>query len=95
MSNLYISVWTDAAAVALGDVEQSETVAIGVSSTQSNVITQNNTLPRKRVRLFAEASCFVAWGTNPTASATGVPLGAENPEYFDIPVGHKIAVIQR
>jgi len=97
MATLYISVWTNAAAVALGDPLQETSVNIDVTSTQSAAIVGSGR-KRRRVRLFADADCFAAWGEDPTAltdGTDGLPLGASNPEYFDIEAGHKIAVISR
>ncbi len=97
MATLFIAVWRDAAEVALGDPLQEIAVAIGAASAQSAAITGKDR-QRNRIRLFADADCFVTWGTDPTALTDGTagrPLGAGNPEYFDIEAGQKVAVIQR
>lgn len=97
MATLYIAVWTSATEVALGDPIQEMAVSIGAGSVQSAEITADNR-KRRRVRLMADSACFVTWGLNPTATndgTSGRPLGAENPEYFDIESGHLIAVIER
>lgn len=97
MATLYITVWEDAAEVALGQPTQEMVVSIGATSTQSAVITGTSNRHR-RMRLMADADCFVTWGEDPTALADGTggrPMGAENPEYFAINVGQKVAVIQR
>ena len=97
MATLFITVYEGAASVALGDPIQEEAVVIGAGSLQSNVIT--GIAPRrKRVRLYADVDCFATWGDNPTATTDGTsgrPLGADNPEYFDIESGYRIAVIER
>ena len=97
MATLYITVWEDAAEVALGQPTQEMTVPIGASSAQSAVIVgvKNRHL---RMRLMADGDCFVTWGDDPTAltdGTSGRPMGAENPEYFSINAGQKVAVIQR
>lgn len=94
---LYITVWRDAAEVAMGDPLQETSIAIGGASVQSEAITGVNR-QRNRVRLFADSNCFVTWGADPTAlndGTDGRPMGSENPEYFDIESNHRIAVIQR
>ena len=95
MATIYMHVWTSATATAEGDVEQSDSETIGVSSSPLSVITKNNTRGIKSMRLFADADCFIAIGENPTADSTGIPLGANNPEYFSIKVGQRVAVITR
>ncbi len=98
MATLYYAGWEDAKEVALGDPVYENVVNIAGSSTQSVALTGGNTSLRKRVRLFADADCFVTWGANPTATSDGTsgrPLGAENPEYFDIADGYLLAVIER
>lgn len=67
-------------------------VSIAASSAQSAAVGDGT----KKVRLFADATCFVAFGANPTASATaGIPLAAESTEYFFVNPSDKIAVISR
>lgn len=95
MSTLFITVWDVAAEVAQGDPIQEMTITISGTSAQSTAITADSRR-RKRVRLFTDTDCFVTWGSDPTAaSGSSRPMGAENPEYFDIEAGHKIAVITR
>lgn len=96
MATLYIAVFDGAAEVALGD-PQEMTVTIAAGSTQSAVAAGPVNRGR-RMRLFADADCYVTWGDNPTATndgTSGRPLGAENPEYFAITTGQKVAVIER
>lgn len=97
MATLFITVWEDAEEVALGGPIQETAIAIGATSSQSDVIT-GTLRKRRRVRLFADVDCFATWGENPVAlndGTDGRPMGADNPEYFDIEAGHKIAVIER
>ena len=95
MADLYINVWETANAVALGDVKQTQSVTIGASSAQSSAV-WGTSPKRMRVRLYAESDCFVMWGSDPTASSSdGVPLGADQKEYFDIQAGYLVAVIER
>lgn len=69
-----------------------QTVAIAVGSNQSNAFTKNT----KLVRIHADAICSIAFGTNPTATATNRRLAANQTEYFDLKnsPGFKVAVIQ-
>mgnify|MGYP000639799283 CR=1 FL=1 len=97
MATLFICVFEGAASVATGDPIQEEGVNIGATSTQSNAISGSGK-KRRRVRLYADADCFVTWDSDPTATTDGTsgrPMGADNPEYWDIESGYKIAVIQR
>lgn len=45
------------------------------------------------VRVQADAACFIAYGSNPTATASGIPLAADMPEYFAVSSGNKIAFV--
>ena len=97
MATLFFRVWGSAAEVALGDPIQEDVITIAAASAQSAVISGSGN-KRKRVRLFADANCFVTWGADPTAKndgTDGMPMGSENPEYVDIQSEHKIAVIER
>jgi len=51
-------------------------VAIGTTSTQSNITDANV------VRLLATVDCHIAFGSSPTADATCLLLPANTPEYF-------------
>lgn len=96
MSTLQLTVFSSASQTAQGNVIQEEIVTYTATSVQSNVI-DGLTLYRI-VRLYSDADCFVTWGSNPTALTNGTEgryIGANNPEYFSIPSGEKIAVIQR
>ncbi len=96
---LQFTVWGTAAEVANGPVLNEGVIAIGGASVASAaVIDPTGDNRGRRVRLFAEAACYVTWGEDPTALNDGTGgrmLGAENPEYFDVPADFKIAVIQR
>lgn len=98
---LYYTVWSTAAEVANGPVLARGEIAIGGGSLNSTDVVDPNASPDnqgRRVRIYAEANCFVAWGAGePTVAdgSDGIPMGADNPEYFDIPANQKIAVIQR
>jgi hypothetical protein len=98
MATLFITVFGDASQTLVGEPAQEMTVTIGAGSLQSAAISAGNNKAWKRVRLFADADCFVTWGANPTAvgdGSAGLPMGAENPEVFTIESGQKIAVITR
>lgn len=75
--------------VALAPPIAEQTVAIGGSSVQSSAV---NTATRY-VRLHTDAVCSVAFGTNPTATATTMRLAAGQTEYFGVAPSTKIAVI--
>lgn len=66
-----------------------QTVAIGGASAQSaafNAATQV-------VRVHADAICSIAFGANPTATASTMRMAAGQTEYFAVNPGDKIAVI--
>ena len=46
------------------------------------------------VRLVSTTDCLVAFGSNPTASNTGVFLPASKPEYFVCETTDKVAAVQ-
>jgi len=96
MASLQLAVWDTAASTATGPVLQEEVVTISATSAQSSVITGTNIY--RTVRIYADTDCFVTWGSNPTALTDGTEgrmIGANNPEYFQIVSGDKIAVIER
>ena len=96
MADLFISVYRVAGSTAFGSPQQEEKVAIGAGSLTSSAIT--GARGRRIVRLYADADCFVTWGSSPTALTDGTegrPMGADNPEYWNMPVGTIIAVINR
>ena len=95
MATLWIAVFEGAAEVAMGDPLEETTVNIGATSTPMASAITGSGRKRRRVRLFADADCHVTWAASPTASTGNLPLGSENPEYFDIEAGHKVAVIER
>jgi hypothetical protein len=96
MATLYVSVFHEAGNTALGDPLQEFSVTIASTSNQSTAITATEGSPKRIVRTFADADCFVTWGSDPTASASdGRAMGQENPEYWHISAGDIIAVISR
>lgn len=68
-----------------------QTVAVGGGSLQSSAFNART----RFVRLSTDSICSVAFGTNPTATATKMRLAADNIEYFGVPEGqsYKVAVI--
>lgn len=44
------------------------------------------------VRLWCNVQCSVAFGTNPTATASSKPMAALTPEYFAVPAGQSFKV---
>ena len=96
MPTLFITVFRSAGSTAHNNPSQEEVVTIGGGSLQSNAITGARGL--RTVRLYPDTDCFVTWGASPTAvgdGSEGRAMGADNPEYFSIPVGDIIAVIER
>ncbi len=99
MASLQYTVWASAAEVANGPILNENVVAITGSSTQGGVIDSGGGLRSRRVRLFADAACFVIWGAATQTALSdftqGRALGSENPEYVEIQANHVLAVIQR
>ena len=95
MAKLYIDVWVDARQTLIGRPIQN--MAVTVPGTSAAITAPANGKARRRVRLYSDVDCFVNWGPNPTATdgTDSVPLGADNPESFDIETGDKFAVIAR
>ena len=91
---VYMTVWESASEVALGDPIQFTSAAIG--GTDSAPISGSGR-KRRRVRLYADAACWVAYGSSPTATGAtdAMALGADNPEYVDMEAGHVLTAIAR
>jgi len=94
MATLWMTVFGGVSQTAMGDVIQKDSATIGVTSVQLAAITGDGRRLRT-VRVFADAKCYVKWGADPTADSTDVPVGSENPEYFSVEAGQRIAVITR
>jgi hypothetical protein len=94
MASVYMTVWEDAAEVALGDPIQFAAAVIGGANSAAVAGTGRK---RRRVRLYAEAACWVKYGASPTATGASdsMPLSADNPEYVDIEAGHVLTAIAR
>lgn len=45
------------------------------------------------VRVWADADCCLAFGTNPTADENSLPVAAKAPEYFGVAPGDKLSAI--
>lgn len=71
-----------------GIVEQTP-VTISGTSAQSAVFGSAAGL----VRVHSDASCSIAFGTNPTATTSNMRLSAGQAEYFAVHPGYKVAVI--
>ena len=100
MATLFIGVWGDATVTLHGKPIQEMAVTITGTSAQSAVITgpSGSRSVRRAFRVYTDTDCFVHWGSNPTAlndGTAGRPLGADNPEVWEIESGEKIAVIER
>lgn len=74
-------------------------VALTTSSAQSSALgTANAGIPNvlQRVRCVCDVDCWIAEGSNPTANTNGTAsmfLPAGTVEYFNVPLGNKIAGI--
>lgn len=67
-----------------------QTVTVGGSTTQSSAFSGSTVL----IRLFADAAMCVQIGTtSPTATATSMPMAANQVEYFLVRPGDKLAAI--
>jgi hypothetical protein len=96
MAVLFIAEYADSGfitgpvAVGKEPAHTNQTVAIGAGSVQSNAFKSNTLL----VRLHSDVICSIAFGDNPTASATSARMAANQTEYFQVKPGQKVAVIQ-
>ena len=96
MATLYCTVFIEAGSTAHGDPLQEFNVNVIGTSTQSVALTASPGNPVRVVRAYSDADCFITWGSDPTAaSGSARPVGADNPEYWHIKAGDKIAVITR
>lgn len=66
-----------------------QTIAIGAGSVQSTAFKPSTGY----VRVVSDTVCSIAFGVNPTATATTMRLAAGAVEYFSVQPGHKVAVI--
>lgn len=93
MATLFISEYTGAliggGQVAVEPSITDQIVAVSGSSTASAAFSPSTHL----VRLLADASCSIAFGSSPTAALTSKLLPANVPEYFAVRPGHKVACI--
>jgi hypothetical protein len=96
LAEFFAHVFRDAGAAAKGAVEQALKETIGGTAVQTDAILQGGTTPIKFVRCWADGDCYIAWGADPTATTDSIPIGAgHGPEYFEIPAGYKISVIEK
>ena len=96
MAKLQVTAFPDATEVPLGDPGLEEVVTFAASSIQSSVLPDTRII--YRVRIMADADCWVEFGTNPTATVNGDSgrmIAAESPEYFSLRGGGRVAVIAR
>ena len=68
----------------------SQKITTSGSSQQSSAFSSNTTI----VRLFSTQDCYVAFGTNPTATSSSMFLPAGIVEYFGVTESSKLAVLQ-
>ncbi len=95
MATLWMHVFASAQDTAQGDVLQRDKATIDGTSAQLAVLAAEPTTPRRRIRLFTDAACYVEKGNNPTADSTSMPMAANQTEYFELLAGQRVAVIQR
>ena len=95
MANLYItefrSVAHDATGlpIPVGDTPRLANQKVSfTTSTQSAVFNQQTSL----IRLISDADCHIAFGDNPTATASQMFVKANTAEYFGVRPGDKLAV---
>ena len=67
-----------------------EDVNTTTTSAQSAVFSESC----RFVRLVSDANLRVTFGVNPTATATSMPLRADQPEYFAVTPGLRLAAIE-
>lgn len=66
-----------------------QTLTISATASQSAAFNVKTGM----IRLHTDAICSVAFGTNPTATATNARLAANQTEYFVVAPGSKVSVI--
>ena len=91
---VYMTVWESASEVALGDPIQFTSAVIGGANSAP---ISGSGRKRRRVRLYADAACWVKYGATPTATGASdaMALGVDNPEYVDIEAAHVLTAIAR
>lgn len=67
-----------------------EDVDTSATSAQSSAFAANC----RFIRVVSDANLRIVVGANPTATATSMPLRADQPEYFAVASGMKIAAIE-
>lgn len=75
----------------LGRVGPAQAVNVTAASVQSTALAASTCF---MVRLLATQDCYVAFGTNPTATTSSTRLIANQVEYFAAKAGDKIAVLR-
>lgn len=96
MSELQITVFDGAGPTALGPVLLEEKITVSATSAQTTAMP--GTRLSRIVRVFSDVNIYLTWGVNPTAltdGSDGRMIGADNPEYFQVPAGQKLAAITR
>tara|TARA_B100000424_G_scaffold54211_1_gene38958 strand:- start:1295 stop:1612 length:318 start_codon:yes stop_codon:yes gene_type:complete len=66
-----------------------QSVTIGTSSAQSAAFAATT----KVVRLSSNNNCFLAFGSNPTATSSSIHMHAHSPLFAKVNPGEKVAVI--
>ena len=67
-----------------------QVVAVSSSSTQSTAFAAGS----HYARLVSTVNCYVAFGTNPTATSSSLYMVANVPEFFGITPAQKVAVLR-
>lgn len=72
-------------------VGTSQTVSISASSVQSSAFQTGVRV----IRLFPETDCYIAIGSNPTATTSSCYLPAGIIQFFGVQEGQKLAVLRK
>jgi hypothetical protein len=98
VATLFYAAFVDAVSTALGGVVVEDTIAISGAAANSDPL-PGVARERYKVRIMCDVDAFVTWDNPPILAKSdgteGRPVGAENPEYFDIEAGMEISVIER
>lgn len=68
-----------------------QTVTFTTTAAESSAFNSRTSV----VRVHSDAACSIAVGSDPTATASNLPMASGAPEYFGVSPGDKLSVIQR
>ncbi len=84
------SSWNAAAAPVVATPPVAEQLIPFTTTTQSAAFNAKTHI----IRIHAEAICFIAFGSDPTATTSSMRMVAGQTEYFGVSPGTKLAVVQ-